>query len=166
MYVPVRALREAEQVGGLSIPAGATTYLPLADIDLLADAIHVAVVGPLTPSNSDTVVQTGGSCAVVSAQIEVNVAAGELRTRSTGVYQAFNANATLALKAADGSKDRTSLVVVKISNGAVSVVDGALAEPGLSVAPECPEGYVPLCSALVKKSGTEVSTITDLRPRP
>lgn len=166
MYLPVRALRNPEDIEGVTVSTEATTYLPLSAADALVDAIHVIVVGPVTASNGDTVVSTGGVVTTHSSELKVDSTAGELRTRSTGVYTALAAGAAVALKAADATKDRTSLVVAKVSNGVVSIVDGTLATAGQSKAPACPEGSIALAEVLVKATSTQPDAITDVRPRP
>ena len=165
MYLPVIALREAETVGGVEIPTTGITYLPLADAEDLVDSMHVLVVGGLTASNSDVNVSSGGVCTTHSAELKIDSTAGELKQRSTGIYTPLAAGSAVALKAANATEDRTSLVVAKDSTGVVFIVDGVLAAAGKSVAPACPEGYVPLAEVLVKATATAPSTITDVRPR-
>jgi len=167
MYLPVRALRQDEYVAGIDVPINTTTYLPLSAADALADAIHVAVVGHLTASNADTVVFNGGIVTITTAKsLNVSAAAAELLTRSAGAYTAAAAKAAMALKAADATKDRTSLVICNNTTGVYSIVDGVLATAGTSVAPACPEGSTPIAAVLVKANAEEASTITDVRPRP
>lgn len=132
-------------------------------------ASHIAVgqlivVGPVTSSNQNVVVQSGGTVTAVASALEVNVAAGELKNRATGVYTPIIANATLAFGANTSGNTRIDLVVVNDSTGVASIVAGTpAANP---VAPATPAGDTALATVQVVNNATQAGTITDVRPRP
>jgi hypothetical protein len=130
----------------------------------------LVVVAAVSEEASGVVVTSGAIVTETPGERgKVNVSAGELYDRAPEKSTPIPAKAKLALKAPDRHKDRTSLVVVKASDGSASVVDGTLAEPGESVAPAAGEGNVALATVLVKQSFPKPMNpivITDVRVRP
>lgn len=119
-------------------------------------------VGNPSNSNSDTVVNTGATTTV--SLLEVTVAAGELKVRSTGNYIPIAGGKT-SLSAANGTEDRTDLVWVNATTGAIGHTSGALATKGRSEPPAAPEGTLPLAAYLVEAAATAAVLVADLRPR-
>lgn len=173
LYLPIRAYNRSQNVriARTKISPTATTYIDISDVATRKEfTYHSAIgavyaVGAVTASDSDQVVWTGG---VVSngSGLTVNVTAGEIRTRSTGVFVTGVAGTNFALTVADGTQDRTDLIWWDGTSGAVGKTNGTLAAAGLSVAPATPAGKVPLATVLVAATVTSPGTKTDVRPRP
>src|SRR4051812_12408897 len=116
VYLPIRALNRssAVRINGQKIVPGVTAYVDISASGVAKElAYHSAigqvfVVGALTGSSLDQIVVSGGTV-TNGAGLTVNVAAGELRTRSTGVFVAGAAATNFALTVADGTQDRTDL---------------------------------------------------------
>jgi len=121
------------------------------------------VVGPITASSSQTVVVSGLSTTV--ANLVVTVASGEVENRSTGIYTAVTGGTT-TLSAASATEDRTDLVWVNTTTGAVGHTSGTPASVHESVPPVAPEGTIPVAAYLVAKEATAAVLVADLRPRP
>lgn len=169
-YLPIRALNRSSaiRINKQRVLPGVTTYIDMGAAGVPKElAYHSSIgqvfaVGALTQSNVDQVVATGATTSV--SNLVVTVAAGELKTRSTGVYVAV-AGGTTTLSAADGTQDRTDLVWVDSVTGAQGHTNGTLAPAGTSVAPATPAGKVPVASYLVAATLTVATLVADLRPR-
>jgi hypothetical protein len=120
-------------------------------------------VGGLSNSNYDTVVNSGVTTSV--ANLVVTVAAGELKVRSTANYIPVAGGST-TLSAASSTEDRTDLVWVNATTGAVGHTSGTPAALNHSEPPAAPEGTLPVAAYLVAKLATAAVLIADLRPRP
>lgn len=171
LYLPVRAISRSQsvRVGNQRLTSTATSYVDISDGKTKRELQNhqalgsVVVVGQLTANNSDVVVTTGG-LGSAGTGLSVNVSAGELRNRSTGVYVAGASATNQALTANSSGNPRVDLVVWDNTTGAVSVVTGtAAASP---VAPTAAAGTTPLFTVAVANGASAPGTITDVRPRP
>lgn len=172
-YVPVLALQSGVKLGETPI---STSTVTVVDVDQHRDDLAAAerqgkiiVAGAVTSEATGIVVTSGGVVTQSAEPGKIDVSAGVLYDRGEEAETAIPAKAKLALKAADKHKDRTSLGVVKTSDGSTAVVDGTLAEPGESVAPAPGSGHIALAAVLVKATWPKPEkpvVITDLRPRP
>jgi hypothetical protein len=171
VYLPIRSVSRSQNVriGQQKILPDTTYYVDISSGSTKRELNHyqaigsVIAVGQLTATNSDAVVVTGG---VVSAGtgLSVNVTAGELRTRSTGLYVNGASATNSAIGANASGNPRIDLVVWDNTSGAVSVVAGtAAASP---VAPATPAGKTALATVAVANGASAPGTITDVRPRP
>jgi hypothetical protein len=176
-YLPVRSLNRSQQVrvGTTKLTPDTTSYVDITDGAVKRDLQRhsaigaVVVVGGLTGSNTDAVVNTG---AVVdqgtsAADLILGVSAGEIRVRSTGAVVAVAANnAVVTLTAADATNGRLDLVVADTTSGVVTAVAGTPA--ATPVLPSTPAGKVALARVTVAANATGIANaaITDIRPRP
>lgn len=174
-YLPVRAISRSQKVrlgraSNSQVTVGTTFYADLSDGNVLRDLQHhqaigaLVIVGPLSNSAVDDVVVSGG-IVTNGTNLAVNVSAGEIRKRSTGVFVTGAAATDFALTVAHGTLDRTDLIHWDSTSGAVGKTDGATAAAGTSVAPATPAGKVPLFTVLVAATVTSPGTKTDVRPR-
>lgn len=120
------------------------------------------VVGGLSAWGTESVIMTGATTTVTN--LEVTVAAGELRNRNTGLIAAI-AGGVVTFAAASGTEDRTELVWVNATTGAVGFTKGTPAPVTTSVPPALPAGAIPVAAYLVAKSATVAVKVADLRPR-
>lgn len=172
-YLPIRSISRSQSVriGTQVVTPSTTTYVDISDGKTRRDLSHhtaigaVIVVGPLSANNSDAVVISGGAV-TAGTGLSVNVSAGELEVRSSGVHVNGAAATNHALSAAHATLDRTDLVWWDTTSGAVGHTNGANAAAGTSVAPTTPAGKVGLATVLVAATATVPGTITDVRPRP
>lgn len=121
------------------------------------------VVGPLTNTPSEVVVQSGVTSS--AANLVITVAAGELKNRTTGLYVTVAGGST-TLSAASSTEDRTDLVWVNATTGVQGHTSGTPAAVGHSEPPAAPEGTIPVGAYLVAKNATVAVLVADLRPRP
>jgi hypothetical protein len=171
IYLPIQALNRsaALRIDGQKILPTAISYVDVSKASVRKElAYHssigqVYVTGPLTGNNSNTVVVTGGAV-TAGAGLSVNVSAGEIRDRSTGLYVAGLAATNSAIGANASGNPRIDLVVWDNTSGAVSVVAGTAAVA--PVAPATPAGKTLLATVAVANGAGAPGTITDLRPRP
>lgn len=127
----------------------------------------VFVNGTVTTTATGYVVREGGVVTQHGRRLqEVDASAGVVYDREKEETKAIVAKSKLAIKASDPAKDRTSLVQAKLADGAVTVKDGTLAEPGESAAPAADSGNIALATVLCKANSEGVLTITDVRQRP
>lgn len=170
LYLPVRAFNrsQAVRIGKQKILPTKTSYIDISDPVVRKElGYHSAIgavfaVGPVSASNADAVVVSGG---VVSAGsgLSVNVSAGELRNRQTAIHVAGASATNTALTAAHASLNRVDLIHWDATTGAVGKTDGT---PAASAsAPATPAGKVPLATVAVAATATSPGTITDVRPR-
>lgn len=175
VYLPIRALNRSQNVRigkgatAVKLSSTATSYVDITDGNVKRDLQrHSAigsyiVVGALTISNLDEIVQSGVTTSPTN--LVITVAAGELKVRSTGAFITV-AGGTTTLSTADATKDRTDLITVDAVTGAQNHTNGALANPGLSVAPATPAGKIPVATYLVAATATVAVLVADVRPRP
>lgn len=170
VYLPVRALTrsQAVRIAKQKLSTSTTTYVNIEDGTTKKDLVHhsaigaLQVVGPLTASNEDWVVNTGATTTV--SLLKITVAAGEIKQRSTGTYVAVAGGET-TLSAASETQDRTDLIWVD-HTGTVGHTSGTPAAKGTSVAPATPEGKIPVATYLVAEKATAATNGKDVRPRP
>lgn len=175
-FLPVQSLNRSQNIrigagaSAVNLKPGVTNFVDLGDGPSKRDLQRhsaigaILVVGGITASNSNVVVKDGG-VVTAGAGLTVNVSAGDLRDRTTGVETSGAAATNHALTAADGTQDRTDLVWWDNVTGAVGHTNGTLASAGNSVAPATPAGKTPLAKVLVAATATVPGTITDQRPR-
>lgn len=175
LYLPIRAISRSQgvRVGGTKVSTTTTKYVDISDGQTRRELNHhsaigaVVVVGPLTATDSDIVVETGGLVtANGSPDQAVDVSAGEVRVRSTGEWTAFTAASNLSATAAHGSLARVDIVQVDSTDGTVSYKAGtAAASP---VAPDPDEDNVAIAEIARAANDNTIASgdITDVRPRP
>jgi len=196
-FLPIRATSrsQAVRIGKQTVKQGTTTYVDLAASvessgHLAGSSLpyspykelqnHLAigaviVVGDLTASNSEFVeigAATAGEVTVLAEnekEFEIKVAAGEIKNRNTGVYQATEAKTNAKTKAAKKEKEKIDRVEVKTSTGAVKFTLGTEAAEGKAVAPAETAGYITV--ALITSINEEAEKapklkVTDKRGRP
>lgn len=183
VYLPIRALSRSQgvRIGNQRITTDTTAYVDISDGKTRRELQNhsalgsVIVVGPLSSSNSDVVVDSGYvvSEGTTNTNLTVGVTAGELRNRATGVSVAYagSADSGATLAAADGTNPRVDLVVADNTSGAVSKVDGT-ATAGANLtnktgAPAVPAGKTKLAYTLLAAGATAITNanIQDARPR-
>jgi hypothetical protein len=187
-FLPIRATSrsQAVRIGKQTVKTGTTTYvdvgsqtetggikagstLPFSPFKELQNHLAigaVVVVGSLTATNSDWVVNGGYTETKAKGgkeeETEVIVAVGELRQRSTGKH-VQSAATTVTLKEPATTKERTDNVVVSETTGVITAVEGVEAVVGKSVAPAVAAGTYLLYQVVSKNKNTAAPVITDKR---
>lgn len=196
LYLPVRAVSrsQAVRIGKQTVKTGTTTYvdvssqvetggikagstLPYSPFKELQNHLAIGaiiVVGPLTATNSDWVVDSGGIVTVEKSEAkkepELAVSENQDRQRSTGKWVTSEKVEKLKLKVTGATKERIDLVYAIVEGGEagkVKAVEGVAAAKEAAVAPATPAKSIPL--ATVKQYNEEeikAANITDDRPRP
>lgn len=195
-FLPIRATSRSQRVriGKQTVKTGTTTYvdlasqvetggikagssLPFSPFKELQNHLAIGavfVVGPITNSESDWVVDSGGVVTVEKSEAkkepELAVSENQDHQRSTGKWVTSEKVSKLTLKVTGATKERIDLVYAIVEGaeaGKVKAVEGVAAEKEKAVAPATPAKSIPL--ATVKQYNEEVitnSAITDVRPRP
>lgn len=182
-FLPIRAISrsQAVRVGGQTVKTESTTY-----VDLGANTVpytprkelrsHLAlgavvVVGALTGTNSDWVVDSGGVVTAekneAKAEAELAVSENQDRQRSTGTWVTSEALTKLKVKNSVAGKERIDLIYAIVEGaeaGKVKLLEGVAAVTGKAVAKETPAKAIAV--ATVKRVAEEPVVITDVRPRP
>lgn len=171
-YLPIRAFNRSQQVriGKQKVLPTATTFIDIDDPVQRKEFGHhgsigaVYVVGPLSASNSDVVVDSGAFTdeGAANNDLVVRTYAGTIRNRQTGATVAV-AQTDTTLDAADGTNPRIDVIQVKASDGTVSKKTGtAAASP---VAPTPDAGNYALARVSVPANDTAITNnqITDVR---
>jgi hypothetical protein len=175
VYLPIRALNRSQglRIGNQKITATATHYVDISNGNTRKDLTsHSAigayvVVGPLSATNSNSVVREG---AVVTANgtpdQAVDVSAGELLNRSTGVYVTVAAVADLAATAAHATLARIDIVQVHVTTGVASYKAGTAAATPVAATPDASNIVVATVARAATDNTIATADITDVRPRP
>lgn len=174
LYLPVRAISRSQKIrlGRQTATRDTTIYVDISDINTRRDIEHhqalgaLLVVGPLSVSNSDTVVAWGVDTdeGAANNDLVVRTYKGELRNRQTGVFVAV-AQTDTTLSAADGTNPRIDIIQVHTTTGAVTKKNGtAAASP---VAPTADASNIAVAQISVPATDTAITTnqVTDVRPR-
>lgn len=173
-YLPIRAFNRSQQVriGKQKVLPTATTFIDIDDPVQRKEFGHhssigsVYVVGPLSASDVDVAVDFGASVneGSSSSDLKLDITAGQLRNRQTGVITEVAAKAdAVTLAAADGTKDRIDIVQIKTADGTVTKKDGTAATTPVAPSPDA--GNIAVAQVLVEKTVTGIanSKITDVR---
>jgi hypothetical protein len=173
-FLPIRAFNRSQQVriASQKIKTDTTAYIDISDPKTLRELQHhsalgaVYPVGELSTSNATAVfegatVDEGSNAADMVVQIN----AGRLYTRDTGVTIVAVKAGTITITAADATNPRIDIIQVHTTTGAVTKVDGtAAASP---VAPAASATNVVIARVSVPANDTAITTdqITDVAPR-
>lgn len=194
-FIPIRAISrsQAVRIGKQTVKTGTTTYvdlasqvesggikagstLPYSPFKELQNHLAIGaiiVVGPITASNADWVVERGFVATNVTEtsekEFELSLSEGELRQRSTGVNVSHATQTLAKVKVAKTGKEKIDRVEVKDSTGVLKYTTGAEALEGAAVEPAETTGYTTVATVTSKNEEAEKplkTVIADTRPRP
>lgn len=174
-FLPVRAISRSQKIrigraSSSEVSVDTTFYVDLGDGNAKRDLQHhqaigaVVVVGALTNSIADVVVVTGATFTAGAGLNNSTIAAGELRTRSTGAHVPIILNTAVTFTANASGNPRVDQVIVNNTTGVVSVTAGTAAVA--PVAPATPGTSTPLYNVAIANAAAAPGAATDVRPRP
>lgn len=171
-YLPIRAFNRSQQVriGKQKVLPNATTFVDIDDPVSRKELGHhstlgaVFVVGPLSASNADVVVQSGASTdeGAANNDMVVRTYAGTIRNRQTGATVSVPQTDT-TIAAADGTNPRNDVIQVNTTTGAVTKVTGTPA--AAPTTPAVTAGNIGIAVVNVPANDTAITTsqVTDTR---
>ena len=174
VYLPIRALNRSQRVriGNATVTPTTTTYVDISDGNARRELANhssigaVFAVGPLTATNSDAVVHSGTTVtANGSPDQAVDVAAGELRIRSTGTYVTVAAVADLAATAAHASLARIDIVQVHTGTGVATYKEGTASATPAAPSPDASNIVIARIARAANDNTIATADITNAQPR-